>query len=55
MSNTSCLIAAILEGIAKYGHGNWLLIKRNAGDRLLRRSGPQIKDKARTLSNQGKI
>jgi hypothetical protein len=54
MSNT-CLIAAVLEGIAKYGHGNWILIKNNAGDRLYRRSGPQIKDKARTLANQGKL
>jgi hypothetical protein len=54
MSNT-CLITAVLEGIDKYGHGNWLLIKASSGDRLLGRSGAQIKDKARTLANQGKL
>jgi hypothetical protein len=48
-------VAALREGIDKFGVGKWQLIINDSDGRLDGRSGVQVKDKYRTMFRSGKI
>lgn len=48
-------VAALREGIDKFGVGKWQMIINDSNGRLSGRSGVQVKDKYRTMFKSGKI